>query len=371
MFDTSRQHESGAVRLVSSGRTEETLEEALSGYEVLAEAWVRQGWLLRAIALCKVILRLDPEHEPTRRLLARLDARWMDPLGPTGPAVPRPVFQEPPRASLLSGLGQREFVSVLEALEPRVFQPGESIVEEGQPGGSMFAIVEGSVEVVRTLKSGRRRTVAFLSEGDFFGEMSLLSEVPRFATVKAFERTAVLELTRERLERILQRHPSVEEVLQSFQRERLLNDVLRVNPLFRTLTPAQREALARDFQLCSRSAGSLVVEQGQEVDALYLLLRGQCQVLHPLPDGSERPLRTLGEGDMFGEIALMLGLPATATVRAETPCMLLRLDGGSCERHLLGQPEVCEALSRLGNERLLFSAGLLWAPTPKDAEPRA
>jgi cAMP-dependent protein kinase regulator len=41
--------------------------------------------------------------------------------------------------------------------------------------------------------------------------------------------------------------------------------------------------------------------------------------------------------------------------------MLLRLDWASCERHLLEHPGVCEALSRLGNERLLHSAGLLAA----------
>ncbi|WP_375773302.1 cyclic nucleotide-binding domain-containing protein [Archangium gephyra] len=354
----------------------------LADYEQLAELWARQGLLVRAIALCKVILRLDPAHEPARRLLAELDARRLDPHAPPGPAVPRPqaldsaaavgpVGEGQTRASLLSRVGTRELLSMMETLQPRVFQPGESIVEEGQPGSSMFAIVEGSVEVVRTLKSGRRRTVAFMGEGEFFGEMSLLAGTPRFATVRAFERTAVLELTREQLELLLQRHPSVEDVLQGFHRERLLEDVLRGNPLFRTLTPSQREALARDFQICSRPAGALLIEQGKEVDALYLLLRGRCQVLHRHPDGSQVPLRTLGEGDMFGEIALMLGLAATATVSAETPCILLRLDWGSCERHLLSDPGVCEALSRLGNERLLSSAGLYWeAPLPPGT-PRA
>ncbi|HYO59163.1 cyclic nucleotide-binding domain-containing protein, partial [Archangium sp.] len=363
MFDTSRQQGVGAVQTASIAPS----EVALLDYEQLAEVWARQGWLSRAIALCKVILRLEPDHEPARRLLAELDARWMDPLAPPGPAVPKlePMLRAPAaevgspgggRTSLFSRLGEREFLSVMGALEPRVFQPGETIVEEGQPGSSVFAIVEGCVEVVRTLKSGRRRTVALLGEGDFFGEMSLLANVPRFATVRAFERTAVLELTRERLEPIIQRHPSVAEVLRGFHRERLLEDVLRGNPLFRTLTPPQREALARDFQICTRPAGALLLEQGQPVDALYLLLRGRCQVLHRHPDGRQSPLRMLGEGDMFGEIALMLGLPATATVRADGPCMLLRLDWGSCERHLLEHPGVCEALSRLGNERLLSTA---------------
>lgn len=358
-------------------------EEALSEYGQLAEAWARQGWLVRAIALCKVILRLEPDHEPTRRLLSVLDARRLDPMAPSGPAVPRLLSRvaasmarasgepEPARVSLLARLGEQEFLSVMEALELREYQPGDVIVEEGEPGNSMFALVEGSVEVVRTLQSGRRRTVAFLGEGDFFGEMSILSDVPRMATVKAFERTAVLELTRERLEQIMQRHPSVAEGLRAYQRERLLNDVLRGNALFRLLSPERREAVARDFQLCARPAGATLLEQGKPVDALYLLMRGRCQVLHP-HQGVEHHVRTLGEGDMFGEISLMLGLSATATVRAETSCLLLRLDWGSCERHLLDQTGLCEALSRLGNERLLHSAGLLWAPPARGEEsPRA
>ena len=379
MSVTLRQQGAGVIESFAH----EPAEVMLEGYEQLAELWARQGLLVRAIALCKVILRLDPAHEPARRLLAELDARRVDPSAPPGPAVPRARFLEAsaekvsteaeavPRASLLSRVGPRELLSMMETLQPRVFQAGECIVEEGQPGSSMFAIVEGSVEVVRTLKSGRRRTVAFLGEGEFFGEMSLLASTPRFATVRAFERTAVLELTREQLEALLQTHPSVEDVLQGFHRERLLEDVLRGNPLFRSLSPEQREALARDFQICTRPAGALLLEQGREVDALYLLLRGRCQVLHRHPDGNQIPLRTLGEGDMFGEIALMLGLAATATVSAETPCILLRLDWGSCERHLLSDPGVCEALSRLGNERLLSSAGLYWDSASRGGTPRA
>ena len=349
-------------------------EEGLSDYAVLARRWVQQGWLLRAIALCKIILRLEPDHAPTRRLLSELDARRLDPLSaPTGPAVPMPSNLErdlpvgaserkPASASLLARLGRWEFHTVLESLELRDFHAGEMLVEEGAPGDSLFAIVEGSVEVVRTMKSGRRRTVALLGEGDFFGEMSLLSHVPRLASVKAFERTAVLELKRERLELIAQRHPSVEEVLRGYQRERLLDNVLRANSLFRLLSVEQREALSHEFELRARPAGAILLQQGQPVDALYLLLQGQCQVVHQHLEHGEQLLRTLGEGDMFGEIALLLGFSATATVRAQTSCMLLRLDHAVCEQHLLEQPEVRDALARLGNERLLHTASFLWDP---------
>jgi cAMP-dependent protein kinase regulator len=335
---------------------------AFSEYEALVKAWAQQGWLMRAIALCKVLLRLDPEHEPLQRLLVGLDLQRLDAQAVLAP--PRPPVSAPEdgtgRDSLLARLGEREFESVMKALELRDFLAGETIVEEGEPGGSLFVLVEGSVEVVRTVKSGRRRTVAFLGEGDFFGELSLLPDMPRLASVKAFERTAVLELKREQLDRLVQAHPNVGEALQAQQRERLLDDVIRANPLFRLVPLERRKALAHAFELSTRPAGAVLIEQGKDVDALYLLLRGQCQALHCHPDGREQPLRTLKEGDVFGEIALLLGLPATAKVRADTPCLLLRLDWGSCEQHLLEQPEVREALSRMGTERLLHSAGVFW-----------
>src|SRR5690349_9470843 len=63
--DTSRELHDGAVQLPSN----EQPEEVLLDYEYLAEVWAQRGWLTRAIALCKVILRLELAHEPTRRLL--------------------------------------------------------------------------------------------------------------------------------------------------------------------------------------------------------------------------------------------------------------------------------------------------------------
>jgi cAMP-dependent protein kinase regulator len=357
MAETPRQHEDRAVQFLASSGGQPGV--ALADYEQLAEAWARKGWVLRAIALCKVLLRLEPGHQPTQRLLAELYSRRDETQVPVG-LVPGTVTSASasgagapgeggaPRATLFSRLGQEELHSVLEALEPRVFQRGETIIEQGQQGNSMFAIVEGSVEVVKTLKSGRRRTVAVLSEGEFFGEIALLSDVPRFASIRAFERTAVLELTRERLERIVQQHPTVSEVLRAFYRERMVENVFTDHPLFRALPPPLKEALARDFQACSRSAGEVLLVEGQPADALSLLVRGRGRVLRRQPDGSEFVLHVLGEGDVFGEDSLMRGLPAAETVCADTPCLLLRLERELCEKYLREQPEWREVLSRVG-----------------------
>lgn len=358
MAETPQPHEDRAVPFPVGGLS----EVALTDYEKLAEAWARQGWVQRAIALCKVLLRLEPGHPPTQRLLEELYSRRGEQLPASAGHLSKRVAptlaggegvqgEEPPRPQLLSRLGQEELQSMLAALEPRVFQRGELILEQGQPGSSMFAIVEGSVEVVKTLKSGRRRTVALLGESDFFGEMSLLSDMPRVASIRAFERTAVLELTRERLVRLFQERPTVGEVLRGFYRERLLEHVRRDNAFFRALPTPLKEAVARELQVCPMPAETVLLVEGQPADALYFLVRGRCRVLRREPDGSERLVQTLGEGEVFGEGVLPGGLPATESVCTDTPCVLMRLERECCQAEFLQQPEWREALSRLEAER--------------------
>lgn len=334
-------------RLTGLGRT----PEALASGEALAADWARRGQSLRAIALCKVLLQLEPAHTPTLQLLAELYAQ---PDSPAAAAIPGP-----PRVPLFSQLTREPFMALVGALELRSFPAGQSLITEGEPGRSMFALVEGQVDVVRQLEGGERRALASLGEGEFFGEIALVSESPRMASVVATRPTVALELIRTRLERIALKHPTVGETVQAFYRERLLANVLRSNPVFTALPPAQRQAMASIFELRTVETGRVIIEQGQKGDALYLLLQGQCSALFRHPDGRQTAVASLREGDVFGEISLLLGQPASATVRAETSCHLLRLGREPFEKHILSQPGVRAALMRLGTERLLQVSKLL------------
>jgi CRP-like cAMP-binding protein len=350
-------------------------KDALSTYEVLAEAWARRGWLLRAVALCKIILQIEPQHERTQRLLTELYARRQSPqplpapapvTAPAGAAdvTSRPGLAKGPRFPVFSQLDGEAFLSLLEGLEMKLFQPGETILEEGKASTSMFAIVEGSVEVVRKLEQGGERPVALMGEGTLFGEMALGSEGPRLSSIRAYEPTVVLELTRSRVEQLVLKHPAVGQVLQTFHRERMLTQTMNNSPLFRALPQPQRDAVAAEFQLCSMPADRPLIAQGRAVDALYLLLRGRCRVTHQRAEGGETAYQALQEGDLFGEIALLLGTPATATVVTDTACTLLRLSRDACERHLLHQPGLREQLSRMASERLQRTARLIGGEMP-------
>ena len=75
-----------------------------------------------------------------------------------------------------------------------MFAPDEAIVQKDQPGGSMFVIHKGSVEIQTTDEEGNKKVIGTLREGDFFGEMSMLTGEPRSATVIAKEETQVLQI---------------------------------------------------------------------------------------------------------------------------------------------------------------------------------
>jgi len=238
-------------------------------------------------------------------------------------------------------------------------QPGERIVQEGTPGNSMFVIVDGEADVVRQSPEGESVAVARIGEGEFFGEMALLTEGPRLASVVAVEPTVMLELTRQAMAEVIARYPSVGEVVQQFHRERLLTNAMRSNPLFAELPEELRRPVIDAFTPVAVKPGDQILTRGQPAQALYLLLRGRCTVFHEHVDGRESSYPEMTEGELFGEISLLRSKLATASVRAATACTLLKLERESLEQLLAQHPNLRQQLERLGSERLQRTARLL------------
>jgi CRP/FNR family transcriptional regulator/CRP/FNR family cyclic AMP-dependent transcriptional regulator len=100
--------------------------------------------------------------------------------------------------------------ALLEAeAQRRTFRRGEAIFHKGDPGTSMFAILEGQVKILLPSEAGDEALLAVLDRGDFFGELSLIDGQPRSATVVAAEPTETLVLHREALLRALTANPQI------------------------------------------------------------------------------------------------------------------------------------------------------------------
>jgi MFS family permease len=96
--------------------------------------------------------------------------------------------------------------------------------------------------------------------------------------------------------------------------------LLRAHPIFRPLAEGTIEQLARALVPVAAAPGEAVVRQGEPGDRVYLVVSGELAV-----DVDGRPGGRLGQGDVFGEIALLRDVPRTATVQAETAGELLTL----------------------------------------------
>ncbi|MBX3283460.1 MAG: mechanosensitive ion channel [Acidobacteria bacterium] len=112
------------------------------------------------------------------------------------------------RIPIFAPLSEAEIERLASSAKARVYAPGESIVEQGAEGTSMFVITRGSVDVV--LRRGQRSEVINkLGEDDFFGEMSLLTGQPRTATVVATSETEVMRIGKRALKPILENNEAL------------------------------------------------------------------------------------------------------------------------------------------------------------------
>lgn len=121
---------------------------------------------------------------------------------------------------LFEGFAPEELEDVIGALRLAQFEPGEILVSEGEPGNSLFILTSGTVRAFVRDASGHNAQVRRLREGDFLGEISLLSGAARTATITAATPVDALELDRPGFDAIVSRHPRVGDVLHRFYEQR-------------------------------------------------------------------------------------------------------------------------------------------------------
>jgi CRP-like cAMP-binding protein len=117
--------------------------------------------------------------------------------------------------------------------------------------------------------------------------------------------------------------------------------------LFADLTTPQLESVAHIFEERWFPEGERVLRQGLTGSGFYVILDGSCSIQ---VDGQERA--TLGRGEFFGEVSILLGESPVADVVAQTPLRCLVLAGPSVEAFLIGHPRVMYRMLQASARRL-------------------
>jgi NTE family protein len=129
-----------------------------------------------------------------------------------------------------------------------------------------------------------------------------------------------------------------------------LDDRLRAVPFFRALPPEDLAAIGGLLRPVTVRKGSVIFREGEAADALYLVDSGQLEVLR---GRQAPPVASLGPGSVAGELALLLGEPRSATLRAASPCRLWKLGRDDLDRLLAAHSSIALELSAELGRRLV------------------
>ena len=110
---------------------------------------------------------------------------------------------------IFSRLKGKELRSIEQCMKIAEVIPGEIIFEEGERGDYVCFVVEGSLEVLKKTESGESIVISTLAKGRSIGEMAIIDDLPRSATVRAKYKSTLLTLSRESFDYLLAKHPDV------------------------------------------------------------------------------------------------------------------------------------------------------------------
>jgi CRP-like cAMP-binding protein len=319
--------------------------ESLIRYKYVLSEYVKKGLFLQAIALGKLILKLDPEDEETIQVLKDLSSKKEALLA-------QKEVQETSVPLLFADLSEEEFHQVLERIKSVQVGQESLICKEGEKGDSIYVISQGKVGIYKyNIKEKKEVLLNVLEAGDFFGEFGFFSRQRRSASVRALTDVSLLEITRKDFDEIQKIYPNIAQVFLALYKKRVVDTILALSPPFNALSPQDRRRLVERFTSHAVDPDTVVIREGALPSFLYLIKSGRAEVFVE-KEGKEIIVGHLAAGDIFGEISLLLGRNHTASVRTVSRTELLMASKDDVEKILGSYAQIRETLQQYSRTRL-------------------
>lgn len=217
---------------------------------------------------------------------------------------------------------------------------GETVIQQGSSGDYFYIIESGTFTILVDDKP-----VAEFGKGKSFGELALVYDAPRQATVKADTEAVVFTLDREAFRNTIAQTSSnkTEDIRAALKNVELLAD----------LTDDQLYKISDSVEVFTYNEGDVIINKGEEGKVFYMVKEGTVKVTDV---GTQFQDHTLGPGTYFGERALLTGEPRAATITAQSKKVLLMALDREAFQSLLGP--LSELLNHNMNFRVLTSVKL-------------
>ncbi|KAK2906458.1 hypothetical protein Q8A67_005443 [Cirrhinus molitorella] len=239
---------------------------------------------------------------------------------------------------LFKTLEKDQFVEVLDSMFEVRVKPGESIINQGDDGDNFYVIERGVFDIV-IQKDGVSRCVGCYDNKGSFGELALMYNTPRAATIRATQEGALWALDRATFHRLI--------VKNNAKKRKMYESFIESVPLLKSLQLSERMKIVDVVGMKTFGDGELIIRQGDSADCFYIVESGEVRIMIRSKTRAgqrsqeEVEVARCSRGQYFGELALVTNKPRAASVYAagETKCLVIDVQAferllGSCKQIL-------------------------------------
>jgi putative peptide zinc metalloprotease protein len=274
---------------------------------------------------------------------------WLDKLSHAFREGKETVEQLLKRVHIFKDMERDALGQIISILRITEFGNDEVAVRQGEVGNEFYIIRSGLFDVWVDIPDGPSRKEATLRRGDYFGETALVKGIPRTATVISRGDSVCLMINKQDFDGLVK--PRIRAV-QAISSSRHHLGLLRDLPLFSEFTRYQLAQIGNQLKTEKYGPGQAIISQGEPGEKFYIINTGEVELSARSDLGSEIKLAELGPGECFGEIALFLDRPRTATVIASTQVELLSLAKRDFDSLLKTDSFVSRSLDKIASRRL-------------------
>mmetsp|Transcript_29864 Transcript_29864/g.44370 ORF Transcript_29864/g.44370 Transcript_29864/m.44370 type:complete len:238 (-) Transcript_29864:89-802(-) len=205
---------------------------------------------------------------------------------------------------MFSNLEKHDMETIIMAMEEVKIKAGEKVITEGDDGDFLFVIETGSLECIKVI-DGSPKVVKTCEVGDVFGELALLYNCPRAASVVAKGECVCWKLDRESFNHIVKESAA--------KKRNQYENFLKSVSLISSIDAYERSQIADALIPETFKKGDVIVRQDEAGDKFYIVEEGQLYA----KKGEDRVM-DYKSGDYFGELALLKNQPRAASVVVES-----------------------------------------------------
>ncbi len=230
----------------------------------------------------------------------------------------------------------------------------ESLFRQGDPGGFLYLVYTGHLQVTITREDGSEVIVSEVGPGKPLGEIQFLSGGTRTASVYALQDAELLKLSKETFDRLADKQPELIEQIAEIIRQRLRRDQLAtmLPNLCGPIDTTMLKTIEAETEWICLPQGEMLCHQGDPADSFFLLISGRLHAVVHDRRGNERVVGEVRRGEIVGEMAMFTGERRAASLYAVRNSELVKFSKRAFEQIIKLYPKVMMHIVQIIIKRL-------------------